>query len=157
MTVDDIIDQILEAEGPGDPARNYLAPNDRGGRTNWGISEKAHPEEWADGKVPSKERARAIYAAVYAAPWTSVQDERLRAQLVDMTVLHGQGNTWRILQAAVRPTVTMVDILHMSGNIDFNNSLVAHRCAFMVNIANKDVSQRGNLRGWITRAVRFLL
>ena len=44
----DLIDRIIKREG-GDKETND--PKDAGGRTKYGISERAHPEVWVDGIV----------------------------------------------------------------------------------------------------------
>ena len=46
--IDKIIDDVLEREG-GATVTNL--PEDRGGRTQYGISERFHKDAWADGKV----------------------------------------------------------------------------------------------------------
>ena len=55
--IDKIIDDVLEREG-GAAVTNL--PEDRGGRTQYGISERFHKDAWADGKV-TKAEARTIY------------------------------------------------------------------------------------------------
>lgn len=102
MTDTELIDQILIREGWNGPS--FLDAGDRGGRTSWGISERAHPEAWRHGP-PSKELARAIYAAQYVAPWAWVPDEALRGLLADWTVTSGLRAATRGLQDAVDATV----------------------------------------------------
>lgn len=154
MTVDDILEEILEREQEN-KSPGFLTPGDKGGRTNWGISEKAHPEEWKNGKVPNRARAKEIFFNEYAGPWGMLRDGKLKALIVDMTVLHGLGNAKHILREAAAADPRTIVLNEMEEKI-FITTIVAHRCRFMVNIANRDASQRKNLRGWINRAVSFL-
>ena len=62
--IDRIIDNVIAAEG-GSTATND--PADGGGRTQYGISERANPEAWADGKVTAEE-ARARLAEIKTNP-----------------------------------------------------------------------------------------
>jgi lysozyme family protein len=169
MFADDIIEAILEAEGPGDPRNGFLNPNDRGGRTNWGISEKAHPEEWANGKIPSRERAKQIYKDVYYRPFATVPDGDLQAQLTDWCVLHGEGRTWKWLKRVLNikpemPNEKVLAWLSRGAFFDFsdlafrllNNALVAARLKLIDEISDADVKQKANEEGWENRAHRFL-
>lgn len=102
MTELEIVEDVLNREGWNGP--DFLDAGDKGGRTAWGISERAHPEAWRHGP-PSKDQARAIYIAQYIAPWAWVPDDRLRALLVDWTVTSGLSAATRGLQAAVTASV----------------------------------------------------
>lgn len=158
MTVDEIIEGILVSEGPGDAEKDYHTPGDLGGRTNWGISERSHPDEWRNGKVPSRERAKEIYTKQYVTPWMGVIDHHLFAMLVDMTVLHGVRNVRTMLQQAIGPYEPGKErtLLNAMDPRVIINCVVAYRCAFMANIAEKKPLQRQFFRGWINRAVKFL-
>lgn len=161
MTAEEIIEDILEREGentwPG-----YLAPNDRGGRTNWGISEVHHPEEWANGKVPTKERAHAVLTSVYLRPFQDITDVRLRAQLVDWAVLHGEPRTrkWVGRMIANRRDATpannhTINVAQASSAF-FGDALVAWRLKLIDEISDADVKQKSNEEGWENRALSFL-
>lgn len=161
-SAEDIIEDILEREGesrwPG-----YLAPNDRGGRTNWGISERAHPEEWADGKMPTRERARVVLTNTYLEPFRSIRSDRVRAQLVDWCVLHGEGRTrkWvtRCMTGSLLPTTqaTNAQINGVAHLAYFHDALVAYRLKLIDEISDADVRQKVNEEGWENRALSFLL
>src|SRR5688572_12640585 len=99
MTTKSIIDAILVAEG-GSKATND--PNDKGGRTQFGISEKAHPKAWADNKV-TEEEARAIYSKKYISGpgFDRIDNEKLRHFLVDFGVNSGPGIAIQCLQRVV--------------------------------------------------------
>ena len=161
MTAEEIIEDVLIAEGeskwPG-----YLAPNDRGGRTNWGISERAHPEEWANGKVPNKERAREVLMRVYHRPFEDIVDPVIRAQLVDWAVLHGEPRTrkWvgrmisnrRDAEPANNHTINTAQ----ASSAFFNDALVAWRLKLIDEISDADIKQKSNEEGWENRALKFL-
>ena len=99
-TAAEIIDGIIELEGQ----QGYAVDGDSGGRTAWGISERAHPEAWADGP-PTKQVARSIYEREYLSPWLWVPDYRLKAMLVDWSVTSGVRTATRGLQSAVAAKV----------------------------------------------------
>ncbi len=69
-------------------------PNDPGGRTVWGIAERFHPEEWANG-VPSRARAKVFYKTEY---WDHIAGDQLLAisgavanEVFEQQVNSGQG------------------------------------------------------------------
>jgi lysozyme family protein len=102
MTDTAIIDGILDREQQGTPP--YLAPGDAGGRTSWGISERAHPEAWRYG-VPTRADARAIYATQYVRPFdrltTAGADDRLRVAVIDDAVMSGVDAATKRLQVVL--------------------------------------------------------
>jgi lysozyme family protein len=155
MTVDQIIEGVLEREKEGTPP--YFTPGDRGGRTSWGISERYHPEAWRNGP-PTREMAKQIYIMEYAAPFIKFYDQ-LRTQLVDIAVLHGVSRAWRLLNR----TVHGVDTPQPMASIDaiptrlVNNALVAERLAFIDKLTDFHSSQKKFEEGWESRALSFLL
>lgn len=92
----DQIDDIIRREG-GDKETND--PQDSGGRTKYGISERAHPEAWADGDVTYQE-ARQIYEKVYilAEHFDAIDNLALQHQVVDYGVPSGPDAAARLLQ-----------------------------------------------------------
>jgi lysozyme family protein len=91
----DIVDEIIHREG-GDKKTND--PADSGGRTKFGISEKAHPEAWRDGDVSYSE-ARKIYEKVYIlSEKFNLLPEILKHQVVDHGVNAGPDTSTRLLQ-----------------------------------------------------------
>ena len=91
----DFIDEIIRREG-GEKETND--PDDSGGRTKYGISERAHPEAWADGDV-SRTEARNIYEKIYIlAERFNLLPESLKHQVVDHGVPSGPDTATRILQ-----------------------------------------------------------
>jgi lysozyme family protein len=92
----DQIDEIIRREG-GEKETND--PADSGGRTKFGISERAHPEAWADGTVDYEEACR-IYEKVYilAEKFHLLEDVFLKHQVVDFGVPSGPDTAARLLQ-----------------------------------------------------------
>jgi len=165
MTIPEIIEGVLLSEGQGKPP--YLVPGDAGGRTSWGISERAHPDEWFAGP-PSKERARQIYLKEYAAPWEGILDPALRAQLVDIAVLHGHGKCrlW-LEEAGVKiegnNIVSWVNVAFNTLAWDaphsriINNAVVACRLGWVDRHTDENPDQLKFKNGWMNRALRFLV
>jgi lysozyme family protein len=149
MTSDEIIDGILEREGEGTPP--YTTPGDHGGRTRWGISERAHPEAWRAGP-PSEDQARKIYEAEYVRPFLGVKNDPLRNQLVDIAVLHGMSTAWHLFSLVV-PFLTFDSINRTSAQTQnlVNNALVGARVGYMLSL-----NQRQFEHGWVRRATSFL-
>lgn len=95
----DQIDEIIRREGGATETND---PDDSGGRTKYGISERAHPEAWADGDVTYQE-ARTIYERIYilAEKFHLVPNEGLKHQVVDHGVPSGPDTAARMLQQLV--------------------------------------------------------
>ena len=153
----DIIGDVIRREGGlnNDPA-------DGGGRTDKGISEKAHPEAWKDGKV-TEEEARAIYEMKYVTVpgFHKVTDERLRAQLVDFGVNSGPTvaimHLQRILGVAddgVLGPVTL-GVLNERMPFEVNLLLMGSRIKMIGRIVQKNPSQLKLLSGWLSRSLEF--
>lgn len=158
-SVEEIITDIIKREGEktDDPA-------DRGGRTEFGISEAANPEAWADNKVTEAE-ARAIYEAKYVLgpKFDKILDPGLRAQLVDYGVNSGPMIAIMKLQEIVHEVVDGVlgpDTLHALSNYPpeyVNNRLVIARVKMIGRIISKNPTQVKYINGWLDRATQFLV
>jgi len=89
-------DWIMLAEGgfadvSGDP----------GGRTQFGIAERWHPEEWLDGTVTAEE-AKTAYARDYWEPWDCGSlDPRLGLLLLDLVIQRPQKAAIEVWQAVL--------------------------------------------------------
>jgi lysozyme family protein len=158
-SIESIINDILKREGP---ATND--PNDHGGPTAFGISKKANPEAWADGKVTEAE-AREIYARKYV-DWpgfNQIHNPYLKAQLVDFGVNSGPQLAIMKLQEVLGVDVDGIigpqtlSALDRADDRHTNNGLVAARIKMMGRIVKRDVSQLTYLNGWLNRALEFLL
>jgi len=159
--LDKIIDDILIKEG-GDTVTNN--PNDGGGRTQFGISEKSNPLAWQDGVVTEAE-AREIYLNKYVKGpgFDKITDPYLQTQLVDFGVNSGPFIAIQKLQRILR--MNDIDgilgpetLAVLIGNPpkDINNYLVASRIQMIASIVSKNPSQIKFLVGWISRALSFM-
>mgnify|MGYP001587757255 FL=1 len=159
-TIKDIVDDVIQREG-GAAVTND--PTDRGGRTQYGISEKSHPDAWADGRV-TEEEARAIYEKKYVIypGFDKVQDDRLRAHLVDFGVNSGPQVAVSKLQEILGVVVDGVlgvrtlEALNARRADDLNNRLVASRVRMIGRIVSKVPSQLKWLNGWLDRSLSFM-
>lgn len=167
-----IIDRIIDAETPDDDPRTPIDeravvtndPADRGGRTQWGISEKHNPQAWLDGKVTEPE-ARAIYEQKYVVGpgFDKVADPRLRAQLVDFGVPSGPSMAIMKLQGLVGAKIDGVlgpktlALVNAAEPVRLNNQLALERVKMIGRIVHKNPSQSKFLNGWLNRAIEFFL
>ena len=158
MTIDDVIDGVLEREGEGTPP--YADPKDAGGRTRYGISERAHPEAWKSGP-PTQEMARQIYAREYVAPFDGLRDvhidERVRVALIDDAVLSGVKTSIRSLQRVLGVEIdgwigpeTITAAIQADGQWLLIR-LVQARALRSARIVQNDSAQLKDLAGWVTR------
>lgn len=162
LDVDSIIDDILEREGAGTPP--YLTANDKGSRTSWGISAKAHPDAWRPGP-PTKAQARAIYQREYVKPFDALFDVTsggVLAALIDDAVLSGVTTAIKRLQAVLRVTIdgvigpqTMAAVERIPPN-RLQQRLVVNRAIRIARLVQSDVSTLSFLTGWITRVLSLL-
>jgi len=164
VTADQIVDAILEREGPGTPP-DYLDPHDRGGRSHWGLSEKAHPEEWTNGP-PTKARARVVMWESYVTPFKILEnagiDDRLRVALIDDAVLSGVTTAKKRLQWVLgverdgiigAQTLTAIDGWAEGALLQ---AYVKERAIRLARIVEHDHEQARFIVGWISRALLFL-
>lgn len=139
---------------------------DRGGRTAYGISERAHPEVWLNG-APTEAQARAIYARDY---WIACQchvlPEPLGLMLFDLAVQHGRRTATRIWQQALKIQADgllgpkTVDAAIKANPTLLIDSYFPLRAEYYAFLAKADSSQAIFLLGWfgrLFRLERFLL
>jgi lysozyme family protein len=161
VTDADLIDAILDRERQGAPP--YLTPGDRGGRTSWGISERAHPELWRPGP-PTRQQAYDCYRAVYVAPFAFVTvcavDDRLRASLIDFAVQSGVGAAIKALQRVLDVTddgdagqETQTALIHASSRLRHVNNEVL--CERLVIDAAAVASNHAFAYNWMERIALF--
>lgn len=154
-----IIADILQREG-GSVATNDSI--DRGGRTQFGISERAHPQAWVDNKV-TLEEAVDIYRRRYleAPGFGKIEDPRLRAQLTDFGVLSGPACAIQKLQLILKQEADGVlgpkslAAANSADPIILSNKLALERVKMIGRIVNKNPSQSRFLNGWLERALSF--
>ena len=152
-----VIDDLILREGP--PTDD---PTDNGGRTAFGISERANPEAWADGKV-TEEEARAIYEQKYIKypKYDLIENRKLREQMIDFGVNSGTYIATMKLQGILRVSVDGVlgpeTIAALQGvELWANNQLVKARVLMLCRIVQKNPAQLKFLFGWVDRAFQFL-
>lgn len=166
----DQIDEIIKREG-GDMETND--PADSGGRTKYGISERAHPEAWADGDVSYLE-AREIYRRVYilAEKFDQIEDPTLMHQVVDFGVPSGPDRAARMLQQLVGVEVdgeigpqTLEAIknypggklfgVEVPGSVLLNLAFRDAREIYYATLAKRRPKDLKFLLGWLKRAQEF--
>lgn len=167
MSVDadimDAVTDVLQREG-ADAFIND--PADKGGRTQYGISEKANPQAWLDGKVTEQE-AREIYVQKYVIfpKWHLIPTSHAPVQklLIDWSVISGPQLVTEKLQGILGVKVDgtfgpkSLMALKASDVQILNNRLVAERIRMIGRIVGKNPSQAKWCLGWLNRALDFLL
>ena len=160
--LDDIISGVIEREG-GAKATND--PNDPGGRTQYGISERANPDLWADGKV-TEDEARERYLAKYVVypKYHTIPPSHpaTQEQLIDWGVNSGPNIATQELQKILGTDqdgdlgpVTLKLLLGVDDRT-LNNLLVAARVKMIARVVQRNPSQVKWLGGLLNRALSFL-
>lgn len=159
-----IIEGIIQAETGGDPRGGFTNdPRDKGGRTIWGISERANPGEWVGGP-PSRERAIHIYYDKYVVRpgFANIVNPELQAQLVDFGVTSGPALATQKIQALVGTDpdghlgpISLAKINTHPEPIRLNNQLALERVKMMGRLVQKRPSDIKFLSGWLNRATSF--
>ena len=157
-SIEEILTDVIRREGA---ATND--PTDLGGRTAFGISERANPDLWADGVVTEAEaRERYMKKYVQWPGFDKITDLQLRTQLIDFGVNSGPGVAIKKLQEIVGAdqdgvlgpqTLAAVSQMHPE---DVNNSLAILRIKMIGKIVTRNPSQLKFLNGWLNRATEFL-
>ncbi len=159
--VDDMITEIILDEGGSKKTND---PNDSGGRTQFGISEKSNPEAWKDGKVTEQEARDIYYQKYVVAPgFDKISPARLQHQLVDFGVTSGQAVAAKKLQESVGVEADGVigpETLEKLAALDWvqvNNQLVVSRVKLIGRIVQRRPKDLEYLSGWLNRALEFLV
>lgn len=147
---------ILRAEGG-----EVDDPDDRGGYTRYGISQRAYPNE--DIASLTKARARQLYCQDYwqRAGCDRLDDARLAVVHFDAAVNHGVGRAIRLLQEAAGVTVDGLIGPETLGAANGGDprilivELLGRRALFYHKIVSSDDSQGRFLRGWLLRTFRL--
>jgi len=157
----DVIDDIIRREG-GSKFSND--PIDKGGRTQYGISEKSNPEAWIDGKI-TEEEARKIFTDKYVTipGFDKVLDPLLRNQLIDFGVNSGPALAIKKLQEilgveqdGVLGPKTLKAIKEYKNEASLSNRLMVSRIEMIGRIVQKHPAQAKFLVGWLKRALEFM-
>lgn len=157
--LDNLIDEIIEREGRKDTNN----PNDSGGRTKYGISERSHPGAWANGP-PTLEEAKRIYFQEYIVNqgFHKIKPEWLMEQVVDFGVHSGPHtsivNLQRVLgvQADGKLGPITLGVLEKRDPEAVNTLLVKERVKVLARIVQKRPKDLEFLWGWLNRALSFL-
>lgn len=167
--LDSVIDAVIQREG-GSKATND--PLDPGGRTQYGISERANPEAWKDGQVTAQE-AREIFLSKYVV-WPKFHTipsshKWTQEQLIDFGVHSGPMPAVMKLQECLNEAgadpklkvdgdfgVKTLEALLGLDDRSINNLLVAARIRLVGRIVQRNPNQLNKLSGFLTRALGFL-
>lgn len=160
-----IIDELIRREG------GYVNhPADRGGPTNYGITQKTlsawrkRPVSAQEVKDLTEPEAREIYASMFIAEpkLDLVQDRELRELLIDCGVNHGPARAVRWLQIAVGANADgaigpkTLAALSESRASDVYRAVVATRAVFYGRLIESDRSQAAFAAGWMKRLAEFI-
>ena len=154
---DEIMTEVLRHEGGY--AQN---PNDAGGATKFGLSERAHPN--LDIAALTEAEARAIYHDEYWLPSrTEELPVRLRPLYFDMCINHGIANAARLLQEAARAAGEDIVVDGIVGPKTLAaassvppDRLAARRMALYADLIRRDVRLAYFWDGWMRRTFAYL-
>ena len=167
--LDAVIDAVIQREG-GAKATND--PLDPGGRTQYGISERANPEAWRDGQVTAQE-AREIFLSKYVV-WPKfhtipASHKWTQEQLIDFGVHSGPSQATMKLQeclneAGADPKLKIdgdfgsktLQVLTGLDDRSINNLLMAARIRLLGRVVQKNFNQLNKLSGFLGRALGFM-
>ena len=159
--IDNVITDVLTKEGGGKVSNDSA---DKGGRTQYGISETANPSAWKDGSVSEKE-AREIYLQKYVIGTGYVKippsHGKVQAQLIDFGVHSGPAIATMKLQSLLGVAVDGVlgpktlAALAKTEPREINNKLVLARAEMICRLVTKQPSQLRFLWGWLNRTLSF--
>lgn len=165
MNAEDLIDEILEAEG------GYVDDDaDRGGCTNHGITRETL-SKWRGREVDcdevrelTRDEARDIYRKRYIRDpgFDQVLDADLRALLVDSGVQHGPQQAIEWLQEAAGTTVdgiigpnTLAEVREADPR-ELYLQVLSRRIRYYGAIISNDHSQARFALGWMRRVTQFV-
>jgi len=156
------LDKVLLAEG----SEYTNHPSDRGGPTKYGITLatlKSIPK-YTDATADTVAgltlvEARNIYLALYASPFTIIEDPLVFNFLFNAAVQHGVKGATKIMQRSlgleddgvVGPQTRAAVNNALQQPAAFLAKLVAERCVYYASILMKDHSQRVFAAGWFRR------
>lgn len=158
--IDDAITREIQLEGGATLTNNS---KDAGGRTIYGISERANPDLWKNGP-PTEAQARQRFMERYVVEpgFNRVVDPQLQAQLIDFGITSGPAVAIAKLQEivgvktdGVLGSKTLATLVSRDTR-KVNNSLVIARVNMICKIVENKPSQLEFLRGWVMRALTFL-
>ena len=157
-TIDTLLDEVLAREG----SKDTNDPNDSGGRTKFGISQRWHPDAWEDGP-PTREAAKEIFFTIYVMKpkLHLVHPEYLLGQLVDYAGLRGPHRAIVALQHVVDvPEDGLLGPMTLGAVAaqdprTVNNAIVDRRVLLMTRLVQQRPKDLVWLYGWVSRALKF--
>ena len=165
-TFEEIIEVVLAHEG------GFVDdPDDRGGATNWGVTQAVWEDHLEDEFTSedvrnfTREQAIALYKEEFWIPSQSEKlPEEIREVYFDMCVNHGQRNAVKILQTAVNAKGGNIDVDGAIGpntireasklklwEVQVERSGFYWNLVFVGSFYGKRNSQQKFIRGWIRR------
>lgn len=142
-------------------------PNDRGGVTKYGISQKSYPN--LDIRNLTVENAKAIYYRDFWAPsgLNSVNDQTVAEAVLDTVVASGNSGGGKLVQKALNTFgkglvvdgklgSKSISALNTVPPLLFLQALADQRKNLVVSLAQRDPSQEGFLKGWFKRFDSFV-
>ena len=159
--IDDDITHEEQLEGGSKLTNN---PADAGGRTIYGISERANPDLWVNGP-PSEAQARQRFMDRYVTVpgFDRIADPKLQAQLIDMGITSGPAVAIQRLQEVIGVKADGVlgpqtlAVLATKDPRKTNNSLACARINMICKLVGSKPSQLQFLVGWVSRCCEFIL
>lgn len=154
-TVDQLIADIIRREG------GYVNhPSDRGGPTNWGITQdtlslhKGTHATLAEVRALTKDEAREIYRSRYFTPEIAALPEPIQAQAFDINV---NGGLKPVLDRVRRyfDGATWEEIVDFLGPQTTNLIISASRVEYWRAITVKRPANKDFLLGWLNRNKEF--
>ena len=161
------LDKVILAEG-----HEYTNhPADRGGPTKYGITlatlqgipkySRADANDVAGLTLPE---ARNIYLALYASPFTFVEDPLVFGFLFNTAVQHGVRGATKIMQRSlgieddgvIGPQTRAAVNNALQNPMEFLSKIIALRCEYYAHILMQDNSQRVFAAGWLNRIAKDL-
>lgn len=160
MNDKDIVNRIIQAEG------GFVDhPDDRGGPTNFGITQKTlsayrrKPATLADVRALTREEAFEIYTEQYIKPFNWIQDERMRYFVINCGVQHGVSWAIKALQTALGVSADgVIGPVTVTARMNHDTflTLIALRAAHYGDIIFRNSSQRAFAAGWFYRLSKDL-
>lgn len=169
-----ILDEIIQREGG---YTNH--PNDRGGPTNMGITQKTlsgwygRPATINEVRNLTREAAEEIYIKTFLTNnRIDSLPEEIHDIMFDMSVNHGPKNAIIMLQKALcnMGFITAIDgligpktremtknAIEQRGEAELQNRINSERVMYFHLIVRRDPSQKIFLKGWLNRADQFWL
>lgn len=160
----DIIDDVIRREDATGTGAITNSPADKGGRTQWGISERANPDAWKDGTVTYQE-ARDIYHKKYVVGpgFDRISNEKLRDVMVDFGVTSGPAMAIQKLQSVLHVAVdgvlgpkTLAAIEAYPEPQRLVNKIAIERIKMAGRIVKRDPTQLQWINGWLDRFSSFI-